>query len=165
MISIEEALADDFTTIQGIAYKTWPVTYGKILTNPQLTYMLERFYSIDALNQNIGDGHCFLLAKENETVLGFASYVHNYPEKYVTKIPKIYVLPETQGKGIGKLLIEEIERQAQKNGSEKITLNVNRMNKAKSFYERLGFTIAAVEDVPIGDGYFQEDFVMEKPLP
>lgn len=164
MIVISEMLPDEINIVQDIAHKTWPITYGEILTSEQLQYMLDSFYSIEALNGNLKNGHHFLLAKENDVTLGFASYVHNHPENFTTKIPKIYVLPETQGKGIGKLLIDAIEIEAIKNQSAKLTLNVNRKNKAKTFYERLGFVAVKEEDVPIGNGIFQEDYVMEKPL-
>lgn len=164
MIKIKEALPNELNIIQDIAHQTWPVTYAEILTNEQLAYMLERFYSTEALNGNLKNGHHFLLAKENDTALGFASYVHNHPENYTTRIPKIYILPEMQGKGIGKLLLDAIESEARKNGSAKLALNVNRNNKAKTFYEHLGFVVTKEENVPIGNGYFQEDYVMEKPL-
>lgn len=164
MIIIKEALPNELNIIQDIAHKTWPVTYGEILTNAQLAYMLENFYSTEALNGNLKNGHRFILAKENDMTLGFASYAHDHPENYTTKIPKIYVLPETQGKGIGKLLIEAIEAEAIKHGAAKLTLNVNRLNKAIGFYQHFGFQIAKEENVPIGNGYFQEDFVMGKAL-
>lgn len=165
MIEIKEALPNEFNIIQDIAYKTWPSTYGKILSNSQLEYMLDLFYSIEGLNKNVGIGHHFLIAKENETPLGFASYVHNYPENGVTKIPKIYILPEAQGKGIGKLLIEAIEMQARKNHSTKVTLNVNRSNPAIGFYEKIGFVITGQEDIELEHGYLMEDYIMERTLP
>jgi ribosomal protein S18 acetylase RimI-like enzyme len=165
MITIKEALPNELNMIQDIAYKTWPVTYGNILSNTHLTYMLEMFYSLDGLNKNLEDGHLFLLAEEDGNAVGFASYVHHYPKNTVTKIPKIYVLPENQGKGIGKMLIEEIETRAMKNGDHIITLNVNRNNPARFFYEKIGFEIAAEENVDIGNGVIQEDYIMEKRLP
>jgi len=41
---------------------------------------------------------------------------------------------------------------------------VNRYNAAKGFYEKLGFEITGTEDIDIGDGYFMNDFTMEKKL-
>ena len=101
MIAIKEAQPNELNIIQDIARRTWPVTYGDILRAEQIAYMLDRFYSTESLNANLDDGHHFLLARENDVVLGFASFVHDAPEKSNTKIPKIYVLPQTQGKGIG----------------------------------------------------------------
>jgi ribosomal protein S18 acetylase RimI-like enzyme len=165
MIEIREALPNELNIIRDIAYKTWPVAYGPILSNMQLDYMLEQMYSIEALNKNLDEGHHFLIAKEHNVPLGFASYILHYPTKGTVRIPKIYVLPETQGKGIGRLLIDEIQIQALKHGAEKISLNVNRFNNAKHFYEKLGFEVTAEEDIEIGNGYLMEDYIMEKQLP
>jgi ribosomal protein S18 acetylase RimI-like enzyme len=38
---------------------------------------------------------------------------------------------------------------------------VNRENKAIGFYNKLGFTIIAEEDIPIGNGFFMNDYVMQ----
>jgi GNAT superfamily N-acetyltransferase len=165
MITITLATANDFKTIQEIAYKTWPDTYGEILSKAQLDYMLDAFYSEETLNDNVIEkGHHFLLAKENEVVLGFAAYEHNYQDNNRTRIHKIYILPETQGKGIGKTIIEYIEKLAIENHSAALSLNVNRFNTALSFYQKIGFEIIAEENIELDYGYLMEDFVMEKPL-
>lgn len=165
MITITRATANDYKTIQEIAYKTWPETYGAILSKVQLDYMLDAFYSEGALRDNVETkGHHFLLAKENDVVLGFAAYEHNYQDNNRTRIHKIYILPQTQGKGIGKTLIEYIEKIAVENRSAALSLNVNRFNKALSFYQKIGFEIISEENIEIGHGYLMEDYVMEKPL-
>lgn len=163
MITITEAAASDIPTIQQIAYQTWPDTYGKILSRVQLNYMLDSFYSEETLRDNmVNKNHHFLLAKESDIALGFASYEHYYNQRKVTRIHKIYILPQTQGKGIGKLLLDKIEALAKENDSATLSLNVNRMNKALTFYQKIGFKIVADEDIEIGHGYLMEDFVMEK---
>jgi GNAT superfamily N-acetyltransferase len=165
MITITEATSNDFKTIQEIAHQTWPVTYGEILSKVQLDYMLAAFYSEEALNENVSEkGHRFLLANEENVALGFASYEHNYNQNPVTRIHKIYILPQTQGKGIGKLLIDAIENLAKENHSTALSLNVNRFNKALTFYQKIGFEIIAQEDIELDHGYLMEDFVMEKQL-
>ncbi len=164
MLSITEALPNEYNIIQDIAYTTWPICYGSILSKPQLEYMLDKFYTLEALNNNAENGQVFILAKENDVPLGFAAYEHNYKGKNVTRVHKLYVLPETQGKGLGLLLIKEIEKRALQNGSEALSLNVNKFNPAQSFYKKLGYAIVGAEDIEIGQGYLMEDFIMEKPL-
>jgi len=61
-------------------------------------------------------------------------------------------------------LIDEIETMARINHSEKVSLNVNRFNKALSFYQKSGYTIVGEENIDIGNGYFMEDYKMEKIL-
>jgi ribosomal protein S18 acetylase RimI-like enzyme len=73
-------------------------------------------------------------------------------------------MPDAQGKGLGKILIEETESQAIKRRNSKLSLNVNRQNKARFFYEKLGFKIAYTEDIDIGNGYLMKDYVMVKEI-
>ncbi|WP_140485919.1 GNAT family N-acetyltransferase [Flavobacterium sp. GSA192] len=161
MIHIVKAAVVDLNSITEIAHKTWPLTYGEILSPAQLEYMLNAFYSEEALRANMKNGHEFILAKEDNICLGFASFEYHYQNKNTTKIHKIYILPETQGKGIGKLLVENIKKRAIVNGSKSLLLNVNRFNKAIGFYHKMGFKIIQEIDIEIGLGYLMEDYVME----
>jgi hypothetical protein len=78
MITITKSTSSDYKTIQEIVYQTWPQTYGAILSKKQLNFMLQVLYSVSALNVNVlSKGHYFLLAKEDNLILGFGSYEHN----------------------------------------------------------------------------------------
>ncbi len=154
-----------FACIQAIAEKTWPVAYGEILSDQQMRYMLDRSYSIASLEkQTSRDHHRFLLASIGPVAVGFASYssMQDQPERF--RLHKLYVLPEEQGKGIGKLLLHEITRLISNEHPCMLELNVNRFNDARKFYERLGFQIVRQEDIDIGQGFFMNDFVMEKKI-
>jgi len=165
MITISEATAEDIKTIQEITYITWPITYGNILSGEQLDYMLDLIYSDEALtNQFKKKEQLFYLISEDEKTLGFIGIEHNYKNEAVTRIHKIYLLPETQGKGIGKKVIEEIQKLAFENHSKTLSLNVNRFNSALTFYEKIGFKIMDEVNIDIGNGYFMEDYLMEKQL-
>ncbi|RXM47192.1 N-acetyltransferase, partial [Flavobacterium sp. YO12] len=89
---------------------------------------------------------------------------HNYKNEAVTKIHKVYLLPETQGKGYGKIVFDLIEKLALENNSTALLLNVNRFNTALNFYKKVGFDVKEEVDIEIGNGYLMEDFVMKKPL-
>lgn len=164
-IQIEQATEQDFVTINRIAHLTWPTTFGDILTPAQIDYMLEMMYSPAALQEQVLQrGHTFLLAREAAQCWGFASYQPHYKGASLTKIHKIYVLPNTQGKGIGKALISAVAEIARRHGNSALTLNVNRYNPAVQFYQHIGFRIVGEEDIDIGNGFLMEDFIMEKSL-
>lgn len=165
MITISEATSKDIKTIQEIAYKTWPDVYGKILSAAQLNYMLKAFYSEEVLLDNIiNKGHHFIVASEGPICLGFASFQHDYLDDKVTRLHKIYLLPESQGKGVGRLLIDAVVKYAKENNSKILSLNVNRFNNALSFYQKLGFEIMGEEDIELDHGYLMEDYKLEKQL-
>lgn len=163
MITITEAFVEDIAKIQEIANITWPITYGEILTKEQLDYMLDLIYSNEALSKQIQNKkQLFYLISDTESVIGFIGIEHNYKNKAITKIHKIYLLPETQGKGFGKIVFEEIGKMALENNSNELLLNVNRFNTALNFYKKLGFEIKETVDIEIGNGYLMEDYVMGK---
>ena len=141
--------------------KIWPVAYGEILSKAQLDYMIDKFYNETALRELMQKGHVFYLAQdENEKFVGFVSYeINSEPNK--TKIHKIYVLPETQGTGLGRQFFELVKEKAIENQQNAIFLNVNKYNNAMHFYTKLGFAKVKDEVIDIGNGYVMDDYVME----
>jgi ribosomal protein S18 acetylase RimI-like enzyme len=64
-------------------------------------------------------------------------------ERYPSHL-HIDLLPRTQGRGVGRLLIEHLLRALSAAGSPGVHLGVGRANeRAVGFYRRMGFTVAA----------------------
>ncbi len=165
MIVIENNTDSNFTDIRAIANEVWPKTYGSILGQAQFDYMMEMMYSIASLQLQANEKqHHFILAKENEIAVGFASYEFNCNQTSKTKIHKIYILSTQQGKGIGKILLDYIAMEAGKHNNTALFLNVNKYNPAQHFYKKLGFEITEEEVIDIGQGYVMDDYVMEKSI-
>ncbi len=101
-----------------------------------------------------------MLYDENE-VVGFVAYEFNCNETGLLKIHKIYLLPETQGKGFGKFMMDEVLEIAKNNQKKGVFLNVNKYNSAKLFYQKLGFKITKEEVIDIGNNYIMDDYIME----
>lgn len=160
-MSIQKLSQNELQVVQDLAYATWPETFKEILTKEQIDYMLEWMYNLETLKNQVKDGHQFYLYSENEIPLGFIGFESFQPFKNVIKIHKLYVLPQTQGSGVGKKLIQKTVEIAKETGVFSIVLNVNRFNKAVSFYQYLGFQIIFEENIDIGNGYLMEDYVLE----
>ena len=162
-MKIAVATKSQLAIVRDLAYTIWPSTYGKILSEEQLDFMLDKFYNLNYLeNQLVNEKHVFLLIEENNTYLGFCAYELNCESSNKTKLHKIYVLPETQGKGIGKMVLNTVEKIASEANNAALFLNVNRHNKAQDFYKKQGYSVIKIIDLEIGNGYLMEDFVMEK---
>jgi diamine N-acetyltransferase len=164
MSEIRNAEIDDLESIRELACKIWPSAYEEILGKEQLNYMLDNIYSLSALQHQFSvlKQH-FIMVIENDTPIGFASFsAHDDPKFY--HVNKLYVLPGEQGKNVGKQVLEYIIAEIKKAGATSLQLNVNRFNKALHFYEKQGFKIIREEDIDIGEGYFMNDYVMEKKI-
>lgn len=163
-LSIRPADLEDINTIGFLAQQIWPGTYGAILSPDQLRYMLALFYSPAALRQQmLDDKHHFLIMEEEEEPVGFASW-SMVAGPGVYKLHKLYVLPRRQGKGLGKVMLDFIFADIAALGAGTLILNVNRHNKARQFYEKIGFSVIGEEDIDIGNNYFMNDYIMEKKI-
>ncbi len=162
-MGLRKAATTDIPLIQSLVRTIWPIAYSEILTSKQLGYMLEKFYSKESLLEQFNEGHIFLLVSDEDGKdIGFASY--NAINSVTYKLQKIYILPQQQGKGSGRLVIDHIIAALKPLGATHLQLNVNRYNKARSFYEKLGFIVIKEEDIAIGNDYFMNDYVMEKEI-
>lgn len=160
MLNIRKAILSDIPLIRELTFKVWPQTYAAIISKEQIDFMLEMMYSETSLQQQMKEGCRFIIVYDEAEPVGFASYQET--ETAIFKLHKIYVLPSQQGKGTGRFVMENIISEIQQQGATALQLQVNRNNKAKSFYEKLGFAVIQEADFDIGNGYFMNDYVMEK---
>ncbi len=163
MLAVTKATAADIPLIRRLTYDIWPKTYSDIISREQIDYMLELMYNPAVLQKQMEEEGCtFILVHEDAEPVAFASY--NETEPGLWKLNKIYILASQQGKGTGKFIISYIVDEIKTKGARAMQLQVNRQNKAKSFYEKLGFKIIQTADFDIGNGYFMKDYVMEQTL-
>lgn len=160
MFNIIKATRADIPLIRDLCFKVWPQTYAAILSQDKIDYMLEFMYSSASLQKQMEHGSQFLFVYEDKDPVGFAAYLQKTPTIY--KLDKIYVLPSQQGKGTGKFVIDYIIDEIKKKGAHALQLQVHRQNKARNFYEKLGFVILEEKDFDIGNGFFMNDYVMER---
>jgi len=164
MYHIRKATINDAETIRDLAIETWADAYSAILAQEQLDYMLAGIYSLENLSTQIKNNiQTYLLLIEDDEPVAFAAYSPREEDVEIYKLHKLYCLPKTQGKGYGKILINEVAAKVLEAGKYTLDLNVNRYNKAKTFYEKMGFKVIYEEDIPIGP-YFMNDYVMRKEL-
>jgi diamine N-acetyltransferase len=164
MIEIIPANSNDIPIIQDIAYRTWPVTFAGILSPDQISFMLEKMYSADALKYQMEVKSIrFLLAKDElEGTIGFLSLETSFEGLSMTKIHKLYILPEAQNKGVGRALINRAAQIAKNKENHLLQLNVNKYNStAINFYKHIGFLEAGAEEITIGNGYVMDDLILE----
>jgi diamine N-acetyltransferase len=163
MLTVTKATTADIPLVRQLTFAIWPQTYSHMISQQQIDYMLEQMYNPTTLQKQMEEDECkFIIVYDDAEPVAFASY--NETEPQLWKLNKIYILPSQQGKGTGKFIIHYIVDEIKQKAAKALQLQVNRENKAKDFYENLGFEIIKTADFDIGNGYFMNDYVMELKL-
>ena len=97
------------------------------------------------------DSHHFLLGYEDDTSHELVGYIHAevYESLYSKagfNILALAVLPQSQGRGFGRDLLEGLEKETKRRGYEFIRLNsADHRLGAHAFYEKVGYTCDKVK--------------------
>lgn len=160
---LQKADYNEISLIQEIARKSWEVAYHDILSQAQMDYMLENMYSYNEITANLKNPnyYYFLIIDEiSNSAEGFVGFENHYEDE-TTKLHRIYLTPESKGKGFGKMALQFLKQQIEEAGDKRIILNVNKENSARQFYESQGFKVYDEGVFDIGNGYVMDDYLME----
>jgi diamine N-acetyltransferase len=148
--------------IAAIAKASWPDTYSSIISEEQINFMLDKFYALPVLTEQLNNPlHYFFMAMDNDQCIGYAHILPAAEEEGCYKLSKLYLYPSYKGKGIGKQLILHCETFCKQNSISALYLNVNRNNPAYHFYLNQGFDVMQEVDIPL-DKFWLNDYVMRK---
>jgi putative acetyltransferase len=133
--SIEELSADDYTADQRDAWaaSAEDEAFGKRLRSGLTLVALD------------GDGD----------VIGFAALLEN------RAVAHVHVHPDLVGMGVGRTLVEALEKLALARGADELTADAT--DNAKGFFAKLGFADAARNTINYGDEWLGAT-TMRKPL-
>lgn len=161
MFDIRKATIKDIPIIHAMASVVFPDTYREILSPDQIDYMMEWMYSEESLyRQMTEEGHIYYLAYRDEEPAGYLSI---QPEgEHTFHLQKIYIMPAFQGMHLGKRLFEQAIAAIKEIHPApcEMRLNVNRYNRALTFYQKMGMTKVDEGDFAIGNGYYMNDYIM-----
>ena len=146
--TIRPALDDDAADISAVILRALRETNAKDYTD-EIIARVERSFSPTAVLQLIGQ-RTVLVATVGSRLVGIASLDGSV-------VRTVFVAPDVQAQGIGKLLMAEIERTARERSIPSLT--VPSSVTAEPFYARLGFK--AVRDSYHGD---ERTIIMERLL-
>lgn len=165
MIYFRSAGVEELYKIRQIAYQTWPDTFGAVLSEEQIGYMLNLIYSDESIMQQVNQGHEFILAEQDGDAVGFCSYEINYKASKYFMIHKLYILPSVQGLGIGTGFLNRLNEMARRHHDAALRLKVFHLNvRAINFYIKYGFRKMGAEISQFGNYNPVVDYVMIKAL-
>jgi len=151
----------DFKSISVLAKSIWTEHYTPIIGLGQVNYMLEKFQSQKAIeNQIKKDNYKYYIIINENNPIGYISIKQN---DNILFLSKIYIDKSSRGQGLGKIAMNFIEEQAKDLNCKGVYLTVNKHNTNSIMaYQKIGFKKTEELVIDIGNGYVMDDFRMEK---
>jgi ribosomal protein S18 acetylase RimI-like enzyme len=135
VIRVRRAWPGDADAVREVGLKTWPVAYKSLASPEFIVDGLAAWWSPEAVDRGIRQG-ITLIALDDEKVVGMVGLGQ---EEGFWVMWKLYVLPQYQGKGVGKALLDGAIA-ALPAGTEQLLLDVLITNEpAIGFYRKHGF--------------------------
>lgn len=164
MIRINEATSvAHFEIIEKLADAIWREHYPSIISIAQIDYMLAKFNSAKAIEEQIVNGSNFYYMTYKDIPVGYMAIKNEVDFLFLSKL---YVKKEYRGKGIGKETTAFIMSEAARFNQKAIQLKVNKFNTNSIMaYEKLGYKKEEAMITDIGEGFIMDDYLLEKKLP
>mgnify|MGYP000989436890 CR=1 FL=1 len=168
MYKIRIAFITDIPKIIEVANATWKQTYRVFLSGEQVEYRYAKMYSAEFIQWQMQTGTTYFMYLEDEKILGFVAYeikedVYGLIKNDIVYLHRIYIKQNTQGKGIGKILMNEVVKIAQKNNCACIKLNVHKKKKTIKKKKKMGFELYEKTDIAYGP-FWLNDYILRKSL-
>ena len=163
-LMIKPALTDEaLKEISVLADEIWHEHFTPIIGEKQVDYMLEKFQSYQAIaNQVKEDGYEYFQFLYDGEEAGYLA-IKEEPERLF--LSKIYVKKSFRGRKIASQAIRFLADRCREKGVSAIWLTVNRENKNSiAAYETMGFVRTKEQKADIGNGFYMDDYIMEKPV-
>lgn len=152
----------DLELIEILASTIWHEHYTPIIGEEQVIYMLDKFQSVVAMQEQIGNGYQYFLINFNENTIGYLSFQRR---ENILFLSKIYLIRQERGKGIGRKAMEFVVSVAKGFTCTKVSLTVNKFNlNSIRAYESAGFQKKGALVQDIGNGFVMDDYLMEKTI-
>jgi D-tyrosyl-tRNA(Tyr) deacylase len=148
---------------RAVAEKAWPPTYRGIISDAQISYMLDRMYSPAAIREAAAAGTPYYLVRADGADAGVCSVDLRPAADGSAELHKLYLLPAYWGRGVGGWLLAELCRRAKEAGATSVWLRVNKNNaRAQKAYKAAGFSNVRAVCTDIGEGFVMDDFVFAR---
>ncbi len=151
MIVLRAANRDDALPISQVHVSSWRTTYRDIIPAPFLNE-LNAEQRVPRWQQLIDSDAHLIVAENAGQIVGFISGgpIREPLDGYDTELYAIYLLEETQRKGIGTALLIELSRRLRNAGLHNMIVWVLTANVSSHFYEKNGASLIAQKEMEIG---------------
>ncbi|MBQ9081170.1 MAG: GNAT family N-acetyltransferase [Clostridia bacterium] len=159
MLEIKRVEEKEVELLAQTASQVWHEYFPCILSLEQIDYMVEKFQSKQAIENQLKEGYEYYFLNVDGAVGGYIC-LKEYPDYLF--LSKFYILKDFRSKGYGRKAFEFMVNRAKEAGLNKIRVSVNKYNSSSiKVYEKFGFVCynAVVQD--IGNGFVMDDYGYE----
>ena len=149
--------------VEELGRQVWHEHYTPIIGAEQVAYMLNKFQSFKAIENQINkEGYTYYLLKAGAQYAGYGAIKIAEGKLFLSKL---YVDKAYRNQRIGHNMMEFLVEFCKEKTLDKIWLTVNKDNKHSiAAYEKFGFVKVDEQVADIGNGYVMDDYIMEKKI-
>jgi GNAT superfamily N-acetyltransferase len=142
----------DIESILGITWQSWISAYSSFIPESDLRFHLDTTYTEASLLRMFDDPSIQGFVAEAEGISAGYTRLFFASDENRLYVSSLYLLPDFQGKEIGKRLLEAAEEYASDKGLDAIWIGVMVKNKqALLFYRKVGFLFIKEEPFTMGE--------------
>jgi len=146
--------------VENLAKEIWHEYYLPIIGKNQVDYMLKKYQTKDFILSEIQQGCLYFILSSGESFVGYISFL---PKSEFLFLSKLYLASSSRGKGYGKQAFAFIENFSFGLNLKHIRLTVNKNNTSSiNIYKKAGFEIIDSVKNDIGEGFYMDDYIMQK---
>ena len=141
----------DLEAIRKVTWQSWISTYSSFIPENDLRSYFDIYYTESSFLRMLNDPFMQgFIAEMDGHIAGYARLFFNRDENRLY-VSSLYFLPEFQGQGMGKQLVESAEGYAAEKGLDELWLGVMAKNRqALVFYRKVGFQFVREEPFTMG---------------
>jgi GNAT superfamily N-acetyltransferase len=150
-IQIRRFKKEDLPAVYRLIQDTIDVSYRKVYP-PEAIYLFKENHNREIILNDASVGYT-IVAEQNNKIIGTGTL-------FETNIRRVYISPLHQRRGIGKLIAQELERQASRQKLASLDLSASLVSRR--FWETVGFIVREELFIPVRNGQKLRFYEMTK---
>lgn len=136
-MKVRSATLADVNEVRLVGFVAWPHTYEPLKGASYVIRGLDTYWNAEAITEAIEQGTIDVAESSDGNIIGMTHVDELGTGDLV--MWKLYVLPRSQGEGVGRALVEAAKNRARVRGSGLITEYDAENERVRDFYLREGF--------------------------
>jgi GNAT superfamily N-acetyltransferase len=139
-IRLRQMKVTDLAAVYALVQNTIAVSYADVYP-PEAIEFFKNHHSKENILKDLKDGY-IMTVEAGGQILGTGTLQG-------TNVRRVFISPQYQRQGIGKIIAEKLERKARANGLAKLELSASL--KSREFWEAMGFVSSGEFALPVAN--------------